>query len=99
MNAPKIHRYSSFWLLIVLSVALTACGGDGTNSAANSAPKIPETLSVSADPTSIEPAATAQVTAIIANDANNRGVTWTVSCSSAPCGTVSPTTSGSGVAT
>jgi len=98
MKAHKICCHSSFGLLIVLSVALTACGGDGTNSAP-SAPKIPETLSVSADPTSIEPAATAQVTATIANDANNRGVTWTVSCSSAPCGTVSPTTSGSGVAT
>src|SRR5271157_4804571 len=42
---------------------------------------------------------TAQFTATVGNDLANKGVTWTVSCSPAPCGKVLPTSTASGVAT
>lgn len=42
---------------------------------------------------------TTRFTATVNNDLTNKGVTWTVSCSPAPCGTVSPTSTASGVAT
>ena len=42
---------------------------------------------------------TAQISATITEDLANQGVTWSVSCSPAPCGTVSPTMTASGVAT
>lgn len=40
-----------------------------------------------------------QLTATLVNDKNNQGVNWVASCASAPCGTVSPATTTSGVAT
>ena len=42
--------------------------------------------------------ATAQVTAVVANDTTNAGVTWSVHCSPAPCGSVTPAQTASGVA-
>jgi dienelactone hydrolase len=42
---------------------------------------------------------TAQFTATVGNDLSNKGVTWAVSCSRAPCGSVSPTSTASDVAT
>jgi predicted dienelactone hydrolase len=42
---------------------------------------------------------TAPLIANVGNDLSNQGVTWTVSCSSAPCGSVSPTSTASGAAT
>jgi predicted dienelactone hydrolase len=41
----------------------------------------------------------AQFTATVVNDPQNKGVTWAVSCSTAPCGTLAPTTTASGVST
>jgi hypothetical protein len=35
----------------------------------------------------------------VANDATNSGVAWTLSCSPAPCGTISPSTTPSGMPT
>ena len=40
-----------------------------------------------------------QLTATLVNDKNNQGVSWAVSCASAPCGSVSPASTASGVAT
>jgi dienelactone hydrolase len=47
----------------------------------------------------VQAGATAQFTATVTNDPANKGVTWTVTCSKAPCGTVSPAITASGVAT
>lgn len=41
--------------------------------------------------TTVEAGGTAELTATVANDSGNKGVTWTVSCSPGPCGSVSPT--------
>ena len=79
--------------LTLASAALAACGGDSGN---NNGPPI--TISVSADPQVIQPGETAQVTARVSNDTAGRGVRWNVSCSSAPCGTVSPSSTASAAA-
>jgi len=42
---------------------------------------------------------TAQLTATVSNDLANSGVMWTLSCSPAPCGNISPSSTASGAAT
>ena len=49
-------------------------------------------------PTTMLTSATAQVIAVVANDTTNAGVTWSVSCSPGPCGSIVPTQTASGVA-
>src|SRR5262249_6883506 len=67
----------AFGMLTLASAVLAACGRDsGSNGP-------PITISVSADPQMVQPGATAQVTAVVSNDTTGRGVSWTVSCSSA----------------
>jgi hypothetical protein len=39
------------------------------------------------------------IVATVTNDPSNKGVSWSVSCSPAPCGNISPTTTASGAAT
>jgi len=56
-------------------------------------------VSVAPSSATVEAGATARFTATVSNDPANKGVTWAVSCSTAPCGSVSPTTTASGVAT
>jgi dienelactone hydrolase len=80
--------------VLVLVVSNFGCGG-GTSSTA--APAI--SVSVSAGTTTVQAGATTQVTATVTNDSANKGVTWSVSCSPAPCGTVSPSATASGAAT
>ena len=58
-------------------------------------------ITVTTQPTSaaVIDTTTAPLIANVGNDLSNRGVTWTVSCSPAPCGSVSPTSTASGAAT
>lgn len=80
--------------VLVLMLSSFGCGG-GTSSTL--APPI--AVSVSAGTTTVQAGATTQVTATVTNDSANKGVTWSVSCSVALCGTVSPSATASGVAT
>jgi dienelactone hydrolase len=89
------YRKFALSLLALLSGVLAACGGD---SGSGSVPP-PITISVAANPDIVQPGSTAQVTATVSNDPSNSGVTWSVSCPTAPCGALSPTTTASGVAT
>jgi hypothetical protein len=50
-------------------------------------------------PTSLAAGATTSLTAVVTNDSKNAGVNWTVTCASSPCGSFSPTSTLSGVAT
>jgi len=78
-----------------LTIAIEGCGGGGNGS--ETIP--PVTVSV-VPPTAIVPAGTtAPFTATVTHDSGAKGVAWSVSCSAAPCGTVSPTTTASGVST
>jgi dienelactone hydrolase len=57
------------------------------------------TVSVLPDNATMQPGSTAQFTATVTNDSAAKGVAWSVSCPTAPCGTISPTTTASGAAT
>ena len=87
----------SFTGAIVLSLAaalLESCGGGGGG---GSQSRI--VVSVSADRTSVAAGDTASVTATLQNDGAHGGVTWTVTCTEEPCGSISPAASASGVPT
>ena len=78
------------------SVAIIAgCGGGGSPVIT----VLPITVSVSASPTSLMATGSTSVTATVSNDPLAKGVTWTVSCSVAQCGSVSPTATASGTPT
>jgi hypothetical protein len=79
----------------ILVVANFGCGG----SSSSNTPLLGITVSVSPASATVQPAGTQAFIATVANDTANRGVTWTLSCSVAPCGTVSPTSTASGTAT
>ena len=75
-------------ILIPLSMALGLSGflltaGCGSTTR-------PIGVSVASNATSIDAGGVARLTATITNDRNNSGVKWTLSCSAAPCGTISP---------
>jgi len=55
-------------------------------------------VSVSPAIAAVQTGSTARLTATVANDASNRGVTWLVSCSATQCGTIAPVTTLSGAA-
>ena len=86
-------RQSSYLTAIAaFTLGLTACGGGG-----GSTPPPPAvTVSLSGQPASLAPGATASITATVSN---GTGVTWSVTCATAPCGTFNPTTTASGAAT
>jgi hypothetical protein len=90
-----------FAFAAVLGVTVVCgCGGGSTNS--NPAP-ISVAVSVTLSPAtaSVQAGQNQAFTASVANDSANKGVTWALSgasCSSATCGTLSATSSASGVA-
>jgi hypothetical protein len=69
-----------------------------TISITTTAPVITVTLNPAA-PASVVAGTTASLTAVVANDSANAGVTWTVTCGSAQCGSIAPTSTASGTAT
>jgi hypothetical protein len=64
-----------------------------------STPSAPVTVTLNSPPASLAAATSAALTATVANDSANAGVTWSVSCGSAQCGSFNPTTTPSGTAT
>jgi len=92
------QRQSALALLTFVSAGLSACGGGGSSgSVSGGGSGSGLSVSVSADRAIVQAGATAQVTAVVSNDSANRGVTWSVSCATAPCGNISPATSASGL--
>jgi len=80
-----------FALFGLVSVGcLSACGGSST-------PQMP--ISVSLLPLgsgTLQAGTSENVTADVANDTSGKGVTWSVTCTAAPCGTILPTATPSG---
>src|SRR5207302_794329 len=75
---------------------LAGCGGGGQPVIAGPA------ISVSVAPAGVSlvlAGSQSAFTATVANDTGNKGVTWTVSCASGQCGTISPTATPSGTST
>jgi hypothetical protein len=89
---PGLEKISWVALIAVaylIATIFSGCGG-------SSGPPPPISVSVSAATATVLAGATGQFTAAVANDSANKGVTWSVSCSAAQCGTVSPITTPSG---
>ena len=82
----------------ILFVTLIAAGNFGCGGGGKTPPAAIG-ASVSANVTTLQAGATAQISATVTNDSSNKGVTWTVTCSASPCGTVSPAATASGAAT
>ncbi len=87
------------WLAISLlglsSVTIiVSCGGSSPTIVV-----LPITVSVSASSTSLIATGSTSVTATVGHDSSGKGVTWTVSCSAAQCGSVSPAATASGTPT
>jgi hypothetical protein len=93
-------RISIHLATALVTLALAACGG-GWHGPYNRPPPA-GAISVSfasVPPSSVVVGTTASLTATVANDTTNAGVTWTVQCASTQCGSVSPTSTTSGMAT
>src|SRR4029077_9521455 len=87
-----------------LTVTITATSVADTSKSASATITVtvvlpPITVSVAPGASAVQAGATAQFTATVTNDSANKGVTWTVTCSTALCGTVAPTATASGAAT
>jgi hypothetical protein len=59
----------------------------------------PITIALSLTSATVQASGTMQFTATVANDSANKGVSWSVTCSAAQCGSVSPTATQSGMPT
>jgi len=76
------------------ALAVAACGGGGGGASA------PITVSfASAPPASLSLSDTASLTAVVANDSAQAGVSWTLSCAASDCGSLNPASTPSGTAT
>jgi hypothetical protein len=87
-------RLVEILLAVLLAVVNFGCGGNGSSSVTVPPPPI----SISPASVSVQPGSTQQFTATI-NTGSGGNVTWTLACSSVPCGTVSPTSTASGAPT
>jgi dienelactone hydrolase len=87
-------------LVGVLIAAVLVAGNFGCGGASATPPPPPSiSVSISAATTTVQAGATTQLTATVTNDSSTKGVAWTVACSTAPCGTVSPASTAGGTAT
>jgi len=83
----------------VTLAALVAAACKGTEPSGPTALQAPSiTVSISPTIAAVPAASTARLTASVANDASNGGVTWTLSCSATQCGRIAPVTTPSGAA-
>jgi len=88
------NRNASLPLLLFfagLAVSDVGCGGGSSQS-----PPPPISVAVSPSSATLQAGGQQKFTAIVANDSSNMGVSWTVTCASGPCGTVSPVRTQSG---
>jgi hypothetical protein len=86
------------------TVTVTATAVSDTTKSASatitiSAPSAPISVALTTPPASVAATKTAAFTATVSNDSANAGVTWTVTCGSAQCGSFSPASTPSATAT
>jgi len=87
-----IRHFILFLAAISLVTALTGCGGLA------SSPAISVAFTASATPpASMSTGTTVSMAATAANDPNNRGINWTVTCAGSQCGSFKPSATGNGV--
>lgn len=82
-----------------LFLLLVACTNWGCGGGSASTLQLPPDISVSLSKTAftVPPQATTQFTATVSNDPSGQGVTWSMTCNGATCGSVSPKATASGV--
>src|SRR5438270_13773692 len=88
--------FAHILLALVLAMIFTGCGG-GSSQVITPPPAI--TVSVSAASNAVIATGEDSVTATVTNDASGKGVTWTVSCNAAQCGSVAPNPTANGNST
>lgn len=93
MNFSKSLQLIAATAITLLVVACSVGSSSGPNPPVN---PISVTF-LNAPATSVNTSASTGLTAIVNNDSNNAGVTWRVSCGGSSCGSISPTTTASGV--
>jgi hypothetical protein len=86
------------------TVTITATAVSDTTKSASatitiSAPSAPIAVALTSPPASVAATKTAALTATVSNDSANAGVTWTVTCGSAQCGSFTPASTPSATAT
>jgi dienelactone hydrolase len=81
---------------LVFTMTIAGCGGSG---GAEGSRTLPVSVSVTPSTSTVQAGATASLTAIVNHDPTGKGVSWTVSCPVASCGTVSPDSTASGIPT
>jgi len=86
-------------ILGMLIVAICAAANCGCGRGSSISPPPPLEVSVSPSASTVLAGTTQNVIATVKNDQSNKGVTWTLSCSSIPCGSVSPSSTPSGTPT
>ena len=90
--APRNRtRLPGILIAVVVAAGSVGCGGGGGGSS-----QAPIDVAITPATVTVQWGGTTQLTATVNNDGSNRGVSWAVSCSSIPCGTVSPTSTASG---
>jgi dienelactone hydrolase len=83
-----------------LAVTITATSVASSSASVTAMISIfPDTITINVANPTVPINTTEQLTATVAYDPANKGVTWTVSCPTAPCGSVSPTTTLDGMPT
>jgi dienelactone hydrolase len=94
MSPRNRAAFLGVFLAAALAAANLGCGGA-------SATPPPPAINISLDNTSLTmlESSTAPFTATLVNDVNSKGAMWTVSCAASACGSLSPTSTASGVAT
>ncbi len=93
----KCRQSVSLIAIAAFTLWLTACGGSGSSP---TPPPVVISVAFSAQPpSSLVTSMTTSITAVVTNDSKNAGVTWTVTCSSAACGSFNPASTASGSAT
>jgi len=83
-----------------MMVTLTAQAVADTRKSASVAITVPAiSVSLSQTSTTVQPQATEQFSATVSNDSSGKGVTWSMTCNGATCGSVSTTATASGTPT
>ncbi len=77
-------------LSLAFQLILSGCNGGGSSQLPISVTLLPPGT------TSLPAGASVNVTAQVTNDSSNKGVMWSMSCPTAPCGSIAPPTTGSG---
>lgn len=78
---------------VILLFSSFGCGGSSTQAAP---PPIPVSVSVTPATATVQTGSAVKLVAIVSNDSSASGVKWTISCSAALCGAISPATTPSG---